>query len=270
MLDHSCQAQRHSHAERGHDLYETPAVAVEALLRVLVLPSGAIWEPACGRGAIANVLRAYGHRVVCTDLIDYGVDSTAIYGVDFLKTTELPADVGCILTNPPFKLINKFIDHALQLCPNVIMLARLALLESERRSSVLEGRGLRRVLIFRKRLPMMHRDGWQGKRGNNGMAFCWVQWRRGYQGEPVLRRISWEDDRDRAPTLGKHGRPNKGSRSGSQIKRGANRAYVLARLRRDGRADLIEKVESGALSVRGALAAMTDKQTSRTDKQTSR
>jgi hypothetical protein len=28
--------------------------------------------------------------------------------------------------------------------------------------------------------------------------------------------------------------------------------------RRDGRADLIEKVESGALSVRGALAAMTD------------
>src|SRR5262249_28377891 len=116
MLDHSCQAQRHSHAERGHDLYETPSVAVEALLRVLVLPSGAIWEPACGRGAIANVLRAHGHRVVCSDLIDYGADSTAIYGVDFLKTTELPADVGCILTNPPFKLINKFIDHALQLC----------------------------------------------------------------------------------------------------------------------------------------------------------
>ena len=35
MLDHSCQAQRHAHAERGHDLYETPSVAVEALLRVL-------------------------------------------------------------------------------------------------------------------------------------------------------------------------------------------------------------------------------------------
>ena len=43
MLDHSRQAQRHSHVERGHDLYETPAVAVEALLRVLALPSGAIW-----------------------------------------------------------------------------------------------------------------------------------------------------------------------------------------------------------------------------------
>jgi hypothetical protein len=239
-----------------------PAVAVEALLRVLELPAGAIWEPACGRSAIANVLRAYGHRVVCTDLIDYGTDPNAIYGVDFLKTTELPDGVGCILTNPPFKLINNFIDHALQLCPNVIMLARLALLESERRSSVLEGRGLRRVFVFRKRLPMMHRDGWQGKRGNNGMAFCWVQWQRGYRADPVLRRISWEDERDRAPALGKHGRPNKGSRSGSQIKRGANRAYVLARLRRDGRSDLVDMVESEALSVRGALAAMTDKQSS--------
>src|SRR5215475_12562363 len=102
MLDHSCQAQRHSHAERRHDLYETPSVAVEALLRVLVLPSGAIWEPACGRGAIANVLRAHGYRVVCTDLIDYGTDPTAIYGVDFLKTTELPAGISCIVTNPPY------------------------------------------------------------------------------------------------------------------------------------------------------------------------
>jgi hypothetical protein len=34
MLDHSCQVERHPHAERGLDLYETPNVAVEALLRV--------------------------------------------------------------------------------------------------------------------------------------------------------------------------------------------------------------------------------------------
>ena len=78
-----------------------------------------------------------------------------------------------------------------------------------------------------------------------------------YRGHPITQRISWEDGRDAAPVLLPHGRPSKGSRPRSQIKRGANRAYVLARLRRDERADLIEKVESGALSVRGALAAMT-------------
>jgi len=49
-LDHSCQVQRHTYAERGNDLYETPTVAVEALLRIEQLPHR-IWEPACGRGA---------------------------------------------------------------------------------------------------------------------------------------------------------------------------------------------------------------------------
>ena len=262
MLDHSCQVQRHSLEERGVDLYETPAVAVEALLRVLSLPTGTIWEPACGRGAIANVLRAHGHAVVCTDLVDYGADPTATYGVDFLKTTEVPAGVTSILTNPPYMCANEFAAHALELCPNVVMLLRLAFLESERRSPILDGAGLRRIFVFRKRLPMMHRDGWKGRKANSGMAFAWFDWQRGYRGHPITQRISWEDERDAGPVLLPHGHPTKGSRAGSQIKRGANRAYVLARLRRDGRADLIEKVESGALSVRGALAALTDKQSS--------
>jgi hypothetical protein len=159
-------------------------------------------------------------------------------------------------------LANEFVAHALKLCPNVVMLLRLAFLESERRSPILDGAGLRRVFVFRKRLPMMHRDGWQGRKASSGLTFAWFVWERGYRGHPITQRISWEDGRDAVPVLLPHGRPIKGSRGGSRIKRGANRAYVLARLRRDARADLIEKVESGALSVRGALAAMTDKPTS--------
>jgi hypothetical protein len=74
---------------------------------------------------------------------------------------------------------------------------------------------------------------------------------------PITRRISWEDDRD-SPTLLAQGRPVNGSQSRSHsLKRGANRAYVLARLRRDGRADLVEQVETGSLSVRRALALIT-------------
>ena len=263
MLDHSCQVQRHTHAERGHDLYETPSVAVEALLRVLALPKGSVWEPACGRGAIANVLRAHGRHVVCGDLIDYGTDPTAIYGMDFLKTTKVPDGVGCIVTNPPYILANEFTAHALKLCPNVVMLLRLAFLESERRSPILDGAGLRRVLVFRKRLPMMHRDGWEGRKANSGIPFAWFVWERGYRGHTITQRISWEDGRDAGPVLLPHGRPIKGSRAGSQIKRGANRDYVLARLRRDGRTDLIAMIESGELSARRALAASADKQASR-------
>jgi hypothetical protein len=71
VLDHSCQVQRHPLAERGDDLYETPPVAVEALLRVEKIPHR-VWEPACGPGNIVKVLRTAGHEVLASDLVDYG------------------------------------------------------------------------------------------------------------------------------------------------------------------------------------------------------
>jgi hypothetical protein len=193
MLDHSCQVQRHPLAERGHDLYSTPSVAVEALLRVESLPRR-IWEPACGRGAIVNVLRAHGHEVVASDLVNYGVPITppGYYGVDFLKESRAPEGTEAIVTNPPFRLAERFVAHATEICPLVIMLLRLAFLESERRTGILEGRGLARVHVFRKRLPMMHRDGWEGRKANSGMAFAWFVWSRGYTGPPTINRISWE------------------------------------------------------------------------------
>jgi hypothetical protein len=189
LFDHSCQAQRRPLSERGDDLYETPAVATRALLRVENLPHH-IWEPAAGRGAIVNVLRDAGHRVLASHLIDYG-DPTHFPRRDFLLE-PLPPGCAAIVTNPPFKLAEEFIAHALDLCPRVVMLLRLAFLESERRCHILEERGLARVHVFRKRLPMMHRDGWEGRKANSGMAFAWFVWDRGHVGPATIGRISWD------------------------------------------------------------------------------
>jgi hypothetical protein len=190
MLDHSCQVQRHPLSERGHDLYETPLVAVEALLRVEPLPRR-LWEPACGPGNIVKVLRAAGHEVIGSDLVDYG-DPTHFYGRDFLLERKSPDGCQCIITNPPFKLVEQFVAHALDLSPLVIMLLRLAFMESERRTGILEGRGLARIHQFRKRLPMMHRTGWEGRKANSGMAFAWFVWGRSHVGPTTIDRISWE------------------------------------------------------------------------------
>jgi hypothetical protein len=178
-------------SERGHDLYETPVCATLALLRAENLPHR-IWEPACGRGAIVNVLRAAGHEVVATDVVDYGIPITSpgYYGIDFLMERRAPEGTELICTNPPFKLANEFVAHALELCPRVVMLLRLAFLESERRTRILESGALARVHIFRKRLPMMHRDGWTGPRASNGMAFGWYVWDRDHSGPTTLHRIS--------------------------------------------------------------------------------
>jgi hypothetical protein len=133
-LDHSCQVQRHALAERGDDAYMTPPCATEALLRHVKLPYR-LWEPACGDGtSILDVLRAHGHRVGPRRL--WAPD--CFWRRDFLMKSKAPDGCEAIVTNPPYKLAEPFIEHALDLCPRVIMLLRLAFLESKRRTHILE------------------------------------------------------------------------------------------------------------------------------------
>jgi hypothetical protein len=185
-LDHACQAGRHSHAERGFHLYETPPVAVEALLAIEKLPR-VVWEPAAGRGAIVNVLRRAGHEVVASDIADYGfpLDFTA----DFPTVTEAPAGVEAVITNPPYTIAELFVAHALTLVPTAIMILRLGFLESERRTDILERCGLARVHVFRRRLPMMHRAGWAGPRASSAIPFAWFVRERDHCGPAIVDRI---------------------------------------------------------------------------------
>lgn len=100
-------------SERGNDLYETPPVAVHALLCVEPLPK-VVWEPACGSGKIVTELRTAGHTVFASDLVDYGCPESQSH-VDFLMERSVPPGVEAVITNPPFKLAGKFVSHALAL-----------------------------------------------------------------------------------------------------------------------------------------------------------
>lgn len=179
-------------ANRGNDLYQSPPEAVHALLNIEDLPS-VIWEPACGPGAIVRVLRESGRTVYATDLVDYASPDQDEHGWDFMMESQLPLGVQAIVTNPPFKNAGEFVEKALELCPRVYMLLRLAFLESEKRRGILDNGTLARVHVFRKRLPMMHRDGWEGRKANSGMAFAWFVWSRDHSGPTELRRVSWEE-----------------------------------------------------------------------------
>lgn len=182
--------KQHALKLRRDDLYETPTEAVNALLKAERLPD-VIWEPACGRGAIARVLRGVGKQVYATDLVDYHSSDQDCFGWDFLMEQQLPLGVQAIITNPPYKLADEFVRHALKLCPQVIMLLRLAFLESVGRSDLLDAGQLAHVHVFKNRLPMMHRDGWDGKKSTNTMAFAWFCWHRNWCGPTIIDRISW-------------------------------------------------------------------------------
>jgi hypothetical protein len=187
------QNRAHALSERGRDFYETPAAVTRALLKVEPLPQ-LVWEPACGKGAIVNVLRAAGHLVVASDIADYGVPITTPgnWNRDFFLESAAPLGVECILTNPPFKVAPNFVRHGLTLCRRVILLLRLAFLESTSRSDILEGGKLARVHVIRNRF-MMHRNGWQGRRINNSaIPFAWFVWDAAHEGPPTIHRVSWE------------------------------------------------------------------------------
>lgn len=190
-LKSSCQTGQHLLVERGNDCYATPAVAVEALLAAESLPHR-IWEPAVGHGNIVRVLRDTGHAVIASDIIHYTFPLN--FKADFLEQLRAPAGTELILTNPPYRRAAQFVDHALTLCPRVIMLCRLAFLESECRSDILDAGTLACVHVFRNRLPMMHRDGWAGPRASSALPFAWFVWDRNHQGATTLDRISWSHE----------------------------------------------------------------------------
>lgn len=181
-------ATPHALKERRGDFYDTPPEAVHALLKVERIPF-LIWEPCCGKGNIVNVLRSAGHEVVATDLNDRGCPDS-LDRIDFLLPCKF--DCGAIVTNPPFSLAEKFVIAALQRAPLVIMLLRLAFVESQRRSHILDGGKLARIHVFSKRLPMMHRAGWEGRKANSGMAFAWFVWDQLHKGPTTIDRIRWE------------------------------------------------------------------------------
>lgn len=180
------QSKAHTLEKRGHDLYETPEVATRALIKYEPLPHR-IWEPACGRGAIARVLCGAGHFVHATDLIDYGEVGTG--GCDFFAYSEAPTGLECIVTNPPYKLATEFVAHGLKLCPLVIVLCRLAFIEGVKRQSIMTKCEM--IYAFANRLPMMHRDGWEGPKSSSAMAFAWFVFNARHRGDITLRRISW-------------------------------------------------------------------------------
>lgn len=191
MSNHALQSGKHKLADRKDDLYETPACATRALLAHEPL-HGCIWEPACGRGAISRVLMDAGHDVVSTDLVARGYGEG---GIDFLMEHRAPPNAGTVLTNPPFKLADKFARHALTLVPKVILLLRWAYAEGENKSDLIDNH-LSHVWLGKERLPMMHRDGWDGAKQNAGMApmawFVFEQQKRIPSGF-LVRRISWRE-----------------------------------------------------------------------------
>lgn len=163
------------------DFYPTPPHATIALLERERFVGG-IWEPACGDGAISKVLIERGFKVFSSDLYDRGYGKS---GIDFI-TYEPKHKVPNIITNPPYKLGQEFVEKALKVTKRkVAMLFKLNFLESERRYELFKNTPLKTVYVFSKRLNFY--SGTLEKTAKSGvLAYAWYVWDYDYDGKPTL------------------------------------------------------------------------------------
>ena len=163
-----------AHKRNAGDYYATPEDCTRALLDSYgsLFEGRDLWEPACGEGAISNVLRGIGNplldnrpRVVSTDLEDRGFGTP---GVDFLTQT---VSRGAIITNPPFSLAAEFIEKAASFDQPFAMLLKATYWHAKKRRDLFDTTGPLAVA------PMTWRPAMAPERGKSGtMDFLWTVW----------------------------------------------------------------------------------------------
>jgi hypothetical protein len=153
----------------GPDYFPTPARATYALLEKEKFV-GEICEPACGDGAMTEILRLTGNPVICSDLYDRGYGEV---GRDFLTCERIYDNV---VTNPPYHSAMGFVEVGLKHARRKLaLLLRLAFLEGGRRYRAIHARTPpSRVWVFCNRLtfypPMVQR------KGTGTIAYAWFVW----------------------------------------------------------------------------------------------
>ena len=147
----------------------------------------------CSRGGhIANVLTNAGYDVKATDIVNRGYPSTEI--IDFLQiqksdiSTDFSRD---IITNPPYKYAQSFVEKAIELSMDstkIAMFLKLTFLEGKARRKLFDKYPLKTVYVFSSRV-CCGKNG-EFKPSENAVAYAWFIWEKGYNGDTVVKWIN--------------------------------------------------------------------------------
>jgi len=199
-LRHAIGTRSASNAEKGDQLYETPAEATRTLVAIESF-SRLFKEPFVGRAAILRVMEAAGYDGMISDLRDRGIVTQhgEAQGVEDFLSSQPGESCGMdIVTNPPYgDAANKCLAHALRVHKPGKMAALLNLnfmcgFDDPDRRYVMDENPPSRVYVFTRRLPMMHRDGWDGPKATSQMNTGWFVWERNADGSYGNGRGTWE------------------------------------------------------------------------------
>lgn len=180
-------ASNHSLGERqAEDYYATEPKAAELLLEIMPGLNN-IWECACGEGHLAKVFDNASKLGKATDLINRGYGTTE----DFLLITK-PYNNGDIVTNPPYKCAQEFVEHALELVDvgrYVCMFLKVLFLESRSRKELFTKFPPKVIYVSSSRINCA-KNGDFNTYTSSAIAYAWYVWQKGYNGESIVKWIN--------------------------------------------------------------------------------
>lgn len=170
------------HERQKEDFYATEPKATEWLCKLEHFATD-VWEPACGMGHISEVMKEHGYRVRSSDLVNRGYGDIA----DFLAMDNVSWH-GDIITNPPYKYAQEFVEKALQIIDEgnkVAMFLKLTFLEGKARKELFRKFPPKKVYVASGRIKCAI-DGDFNRGGSSVTAYAWFVWEKGYKGAPEL------------------------------------------------------------------------------------
>ena len=167
-----------------NDFYATNPHAMEIAIPILkeIGINNKIWECSCGKGHLSEVLKNNGFEVYSSDLVDRGYGDVK----DFLEQNE--KFDGDILTNPPFKLAEEFIEKSMDVLENgnkAIFFFKVQFLESKGRKELFRKYNPKYVIVNSER-QQCSKDADFEKYHATTQCYCWFVFEKGYVGDSKL------------------------------------------------------------------------------------
>jgi hypothetical protein len=180
------------------DDFPTQPWATRALLKHVIAPAvpydtsnlpicSTVWEPACNRGHMSKPLREWFDIVHTSDVHDYGTPEQERVADFLMNGSEPSGAIDWIITNPPFRLAEQFVERACGIArTGIAVIVRTAFLEGVGRYSNLFKRNPPSIVAqFTERVPIV--KGRLTAKGSTATAYCWLVW---IEGEPGTR-MTW-------------------------------------------------------------------------------
>lgn len=182
-------ANNHVPEEREKDdFYATDPFAIDLLLSVESFSGKKIWEPACGQGHMSKRLIEKGNSVYSTDLFYRGFGSGHC---DFLGEENDNWD-GHIITNPPYKLAQEFIEKSMQIMipgNKLALFLKLLFLESKGRKEMFKKFPPKVIYVSSSRIACW-KNGDPASIDSSAICYAWYVWEVGYRGETIIKWIN--------------------------------------------------------------------------------